>query len=126
MSRDINSVTVRMDDAASSNVRVGERVRLLGVQFYIQGDNGAGSAPQRQLAYRDIKMQDSSGNDIFRFAVPTLGSVGYGCGQQPFNIMPKNSSVVFPDGIHFVNLTTAGTQHPTPEEIQVTVFYEGG
>jgi len=124
MSRNINSVTVTMNNAASSNIASGSRVRLLGVQYYIKDDTGSGNNAARALANRDIRMQDSSGNDIFRFATLTVGSGGYGVGQQPLSIMFKDYSILFPDGIHFVNITTSGTQNPAPADIQVTVFYE--
>ena len=125
MSRSVSSVKVTMNNAASSNVLVGQKVRLLGVQYYVKDDSGTGPAPTRVIANRDIKMQDSSGNNLFRFAVSDRGKANYGK-QQPFNLMFKNASIVFPDGIHFVNIATSGTQNPAPDEIQITVFYEGG
>jgi hypothetical protein len=116
-----------MNNAASSNVLVGQKVRLLGVQYYVKDNTGGGPPGTRAIANRDIKMQDAAGNDLFRFAVVDRGaSGGYGISQQPFNLMFKNSSIVFPDGIHFVNIATAGTQNPAPADIQLTVFYEGG
>ena len=124
MSRSVSSVKVTMNNAASSNVLVGQKVRLLGVQYYIK-DNVGGA--DTGIEDRDIRLQDSAGNDLFRFAILSRGaSGGYGISQQPFNLMFKNSSIVFPDGIHFVNIATSGTQRPAPADIQLTVFYEGG
>ena len=126
MSRFVSSVKVTLNNAASSNVLVGQKVRLLGVQYYIKDNAGSGTPPQRAIGNRDIKMQDSAGNNLFRFVVTDRGASGYGTSQQPFSLMFRNCSIVFHDGIHFVNIATSGTQHPTPADIQVTVFYEGG
>ena len=126
MSRYVSSVKVTINNAASSNVLVGQKVRLLGVQYYIKDNTGAGTVGQRAIANRDIKMQDSSGNNLFRFAIADRGDSGYGISQQPFNLMFNNAAIVFPDGIHFVNIATSGTQQPAPADIQLTVFYEGG
>ena len=126
MSRFVSSVKVTLNNAASSNVLVGQKVRLLGVQYYIKDNAGTGNVAQRGIDNRDIKMQDSAGNNLFRFAVTDRGASGYGTSQQPFNLMFRNCSIVFPDGIHFVNIATAGTQRPAPADIQVSVFYEGG
>jgi hypothetical protein len=123
VSRSVSSVKVTMNNAASSNVLVGQKVRLLGVQYYIK-DNVGGA--DTGIEDRDIRLQDSAGNDLFRFAILSRGAFGYGVGLQPFNLMLRNSSIVFPDGIHFVNIATSGTQRPAPDEIQLVVFYEGG
>jgi hypothetical protein len=123
VSRSVSSVKVTMNNAASSNVLVGQKVRLLGVQYYIKDNTGGADTG---IDDRDIRLQDSDGNDLFRFAILSYGASGYGVGLQPFNLMLRNSSIVFPDGIHFVNIATSGTQRPAPDEIQLTVFYEGG
>jgi hypothetical protein len=121
VSRSVSSVKVTMNNAASSNVLVGQKVRLLGIQHYVKDSVTTTTGTDD----RDIRLQDSSGNDLFRFVIQR-GSSGYGISQQPFNIMFQRSSIVFPDGIHFVNIATSGTQRPAPADIQLTVFYEGG
>ena len=66
MSRSVSSVKVTMNNAASSNVLVGQKVRLLGVQYYTK-DNVGGA--DTGIEDRDIRLQDSAGNDLFRFAI---------------------------------------------------------
>lgn len=114
--REMSSSIVNMSEAASSNIMSGSRVRLLGVQWYTTNEDGGWSG---SLSNRTVELEDSSGTVLFSFAIG--GKARYGVSStMPDVFMFGNASIVFPDGIHFTNLSPGASAG----EYQLVVFYE--
>jgi hypothetical protein len=116
--RELSSSFMNMSEAENSNIMSGSRVRLLGVQWYVSNE-GAQVAWLPALSNRIVELKDSSDNVLFSFAIG--GHTRFGVStMMPEVFMFGNASIVFPDGIHFTNMTPSANA----SEYQLVVFYE--
>ena len=103
------------------------RCRLAAIQLAIADPSGL-NPRVREFDFDKMKIElsngSASGDVLFGFC-PPLGS-NFGQSVMPYYYEFGNARILFTDGIYSKSVTGDLTLGPDPNEIMISVFYEGG